>query len=263
MALPGPLPGQGQRPRDRTPDRATQRGYRPIIGTAFLHTVVDDHSRVAYVEICADEKAETAVGVLQRAVVWFADTRCHRRARALRQRRLLPLLRLARHLRCTRHQPQTHPPLPAPDQRQDANASTAPSPTAGPTPASTTQKTERRAALPAWLHFYNHHRIHSAIGGTPTSRLNNLPGHTAPWATVGPTPASTPQNTSAEQPCPDGSTSTIITGSTPRSAAHPSTGSTTCLDITSSRPRRAHPRPRTPRRPRSAGLPAGPRAGGR
>ena len=25
---------------------------------------------------------------------------------------------------------------------------------------------ERRAALPAWLHFYNHHRIHSAIGGT-------------------------------------------------------------------------------------------------
>ena len=35
----------------------------------------------------------------------------------------------------------------------------------------------RRAALPGWLHFYNHHRIHSAIGGTPFSRLNNLPGH--------------------------------------------------------------------------------------
>ena len=36
---------------------------------------------------------------------------------------------------------------------------------------------ERRAALPGWLHFYNHHRTHSAIGGTPASRLNNLPGH--------------------------------------------------------------------------------------
>jgi transposase InsO family protein len=36
---------------------------------------------------------------------------------------------------------------------------------------------ERRAALPDWLHFYNHHRIHSAIGGAPSSRLNNLPGH--------------------------------------------------------------------------------------
>ena len=25
----------------------------------------------------------------------------------------------------------------------------------------------RRDALPAWLHFYNHHRAHSAIGGQP------------------------------------------------------------------------------------------------
>ncbi|HWL78754.1 MAG TPA: IS481 family transposase, partial [Microbacterium sp.] len=40
-----------------------------------------------------------------------------------------------------------------------------------------TSETERRAALPGWLHFYNHHRIHSAIGGPPISRLNNLPGH--------------------------------------------------------------------------------------
>ncbi|MQM28686.1 transposase, partial [Glycomyces sp. NEAU-7082] len=37
---------------------------------------------------------------------------------------------------------------------------------------------ERRAALPGWLHFYNHHRAHSAIGGQPPiTRLNNLPGH--------------------------------------------------------------------------------------
>ncbi|MFK4761549.1 IS481 family transposase, partial [Microbacterium sp. ZW T5_45] len=38
-------------------------------------------------------------------------------------------------------------------------------------------ETERRAALPAWMHFYNHHRRHSAIGAPPISRLNNLPGH--------------------------------------------------------------------------------------
>ena len=36
---------------------------------------------------------------------------------------------------------------------------------------------ERRAALPGWLHFYNQHRRHSAIGAPPFSRLNNLPGH--------------------------------------------------------------------------------------
>ena len=38
-------------------------------------------------------------------------------------------------------------------------------------------ETERRAALPTWMHFYNHHRHHSAIGDPPISRLNNLPGH--------------------------------------------------------------------------------------
>jgi transposase InsO family protein len=27
---------------------------------------------------------------------------------------------------------------------------------------------ERRTALPGWLHFYNPHRIHSAIGGHPS-----------------------------------------------------------------------------------------------
>ena len=35
----------------------------------------------------------------------------------------------------------------------------------------------RRKALPAWLHEYNHHRLHTAIGKvTPISRLTNLPG---------------------------------------------------------------------------------------
>ncbi|GHF73039.1 hypothetical protein GCM10017566_53690 [Amycolatopsis bartoniae] len=39
-------------------------------------------------------------------------------------------------------------------------------------------ETHRREALPGWLHFYNHHRPHSAIGGRPpTTRLTNLPGH--------------------------------------------------------------------------------------
>lgn len=40
-----------------------------------------------------------------------------------------------------------------------------------------TSETERRDALPGWLHIDNHHRHHSAIRATPTSRLNNLPGH--------------------------------------------------------------------------------------
>jgi transposase InsO family protein len=36
----------------------------------------------------------------------------------------------------------------------------------------------RRAALPAFLHDYNHHRPHTAIGGlAPITRLTNLAGH--------------------------------------------------------------------------------------
>ena len=35
--------------------------------------MINDHSRVAYVEICADEQAYTAIGVLPRAVAWFAE----------------------------------------------------------------------------------------------------------------------------------------------------------------------------------------------
>ena len=66
---------QGRANAQRPHAGPAQRGkdYRPRIGTAYLHTVIDDHSRVAYAEICADEKAATAIGVLHRAVAWFAE----------------------------------------------------------------------------------------------------------------------------------------------------------------------------------------------
>ena len=41
-----------------------------------------------------------------------------------------------------------------------------------------TSENARRAALPGWLHEYNHHRPHSALGDLPPiSRLDNLAGH--------------------------------------------------------------------------------------
>jgi len=43
------------------------------MGTAFVHTVLDDHSRVAYAEIHDDESAATATAVLRNAVAWFAE----------------------------------------------------------------------------------------------------------------------------------------------------------------------------------------------
>ena len=58
-----------------------------------------------------------------------------------------------------------------------SNASTAPCSTNGPTSGPTTQKPNALAALDDWLHLYNHHRHHTAIGGPPISRVNDLPGH--------------------------------------------------------------------------------------
>jgi transposase InsO family protein len=41
------------------------------VGWEFVHVCVDDHSRVAYVEVLEDEKGPTAAGFLDRAVRWF------------------------------------------------------------------------------------------------------------------------------------------------------------------------------------------------
>ena len=67
---------QGKRNRAATVARTgapRSTGRDPLLGRAYVHTVIDDHSRLAYAEICTDEKADTAIGVLRRAVTWFAD----------------------------------------------------------------------------------------------------------------------------------------------------------------------------------------------
>jgi len=42
-------------------------------GWEYVHVCVDDHSRVAYVEVLEDEKGVTAAGFLRRAVAWYAS----------------------------------------------------------------------------------------------------------------------------------------------------------------------------------------------
>jgi transposase InsO family protein len=167
---------QGDRNKAATALRIgrTAKGH-PNVGTAYLHTVIDDHSRVAYAEICSDEKT-TAIDVLQRAVAWFA-------VRGVVVERVLfdngscycshawrdacTALTIT-HKRSRPYRPQTNGKIErfhrtladgwAYARRYDSEAA-------------------RRDPLPSW-HFYNHHRAHSAVGGLPpVSRLTNLPGH--------------------------------------------------------------------------------------
>jgi transposase InsO family protein len=162
-----------------TARRTGERGKRsrPVIGTAYLHTVIDDHSRVAYAEIHTDEKAPTAAAVLRRAVAWFADRgvvvqrvlsdngSCYRSHLWADTCTDLDLV----HKRTRPYRPQTNGKIErfhrtlgdgwAYARLYDTTA-------------------DRDAALPPWLHFYNHHRAHSALGGQPPiTRLTNLPGH--------------------------------------------------------------------------------------
>ena len=154
-----------------------QQARNPTSAPAYVHTVLDDHSRVAYAEIHDDETAATATAVLRRAVAWFADPRRHRRAGALRQRLGLPQSRLWRDTCAELGIPDEEDPAPT-GRRPTArsNASTAPWPTAGPTGGSTTHEITRRAALPGWLHQYNHHRPTAMGSLPPITRWTNLSG---------------------------------------------------------------------------------------
>ncbi len=151
--------------------------HTPKVGTAFVHTVIDDHSRVAYAEIHDDETAVTAVAVLRRAVAWFA-------ARGVSVERVLSdngsaykshlwrqvCSELGITVKKTRpYRPQTNGKIERFHRTlADGWAFTRHYPS----------ERSRRAALPTWLHEYNHHRPHTAIAGQPPiTRLTNVSGH--------------------------------------------------------------------------------------
>ena len=80
-------------------------------------------------------------------------------------------------LRRARHQPLPHPALPARHQRQGRTLQPHPARRMGLRPALDAQTPAEPAALDRWLHRYNHHRHHTAIGGPPASRVTNLASH--------------------------------------------------------------------------------------
>ena len=102
---------------DRTGIKA--RKYHPQGRDLFVHTVIDDYTRLAYAEIHDDEKAITAVGVLYRAVAWFAE-RGVVIERVLSDNGSAYRSHLWRDSLCrSRHHAQEDPATSAADQRQD------------------------------------------------------------------------------------------------------------------------------------------------
>ena len=65
--------GGGWRALGRAAGRRNSRASAPSArGYGYIHSAVDDHSRLAYSEILTDEKAPTAVAFWQRAQAFFA-----------------------------------------------------------------------------------------------------------------------------------------------------------------------------------------------
>lgn len=156
--------------RDQRPNR--KRG----LGWDFIHSAVDDHSRLAYSEIHPDERADTCVAFWRRARAFFIDHgvlvtgvmtdnakayRCDRFQCAISEGG-------ARHWSIPPYTPQINGKVERFNRTfLDEWAYVKPWPD-NPT---------RTAALDEWLHLYSHHRHHTAIGGPPISRVNDLPGH--------------------------------------------------------------------------------------
>ncbi|TQL42843.1 transposase IS481 family protein [Leucobacter komagatae] len=168
---------QGGKNRAATPGKERSRRRDVLMRHAYVHTVIDDHSRVAYAEIHDDERAETAIGVLQRAVSWFQD-------RGVRVERVLSDNGSAYRSHAWRDAcsglgitPKwTRPYRPQTNGKIERFHRTLADGWAYSRHYSSEQA--RRKALPAWLHYYNQHRPHSAIGQLPpvTRLSSNLPG---------------------------------------------------------------------------------------
>ena len=144
------------------------------IGWEYVHVAIDDASRLAYVEVLQNEKGDTATAFMKRAVAFFSRSGISVHALLTDNGSCYISKAFAqgcselsiRHKRTRPYRPRTNGKAERfiqTLQREWAYAF------AFPTSA------RRTALLDRFLHFYNHHRAHSSLGGLPpSSRLNNV-----------------------------------------------------------------------------------------
>ncbi len=147
------------------------------VGYDYAHAIVDDHSRLAYVELHADEKAQTVAAFVERALRFFE--RHGITARRLmtdnafsyvKNRSLRELLvgRGIKHLTTQAYRPRTNGKVERFHQTMEREWAKG---------VLYRSHRERNEALPHWLEHYNQHRPHSSLGDRPPiSRVHNVCG---------------------------------------------------------------------------------------
>jgi transposase InsO family protein len=161
--------GRIARPGHRVTGTRAAPGYHRRVferGWEFVHVCVDDASRLAYVEVLADEQGETAAGFLERAVAWY-------RARAIAVERVMsdngPAYRSSVHARACRRlglkHLRTRPYRPRTNGKAERFIQTLLREWAYPV-AYLTSKARARV-LPRWLRYYNRNRPHGSLDGLP------------------------------------------------------------------------------------------------
>ena len=153
------------------------RSVETRVGYDYAHAIVDDHSRLAFVELHDDEKAATVTGFVERALAFFAEhgivakrlmtdnafTYVHNRS----LRDLLARHGIG-HLTTEPYRPRTNGKVERFHQtmaREWAYGLVYRS------------HRQRNQALPHWLDHYNTRRPHSSLGDRPPiSRVHNVRG---------------------------------------------------------------------------------------
>jgi transposase InsO family protein len=147
------------------------RGKQQHPGLLALHVAVDDHSRIAFTRMLADQKAETTIAFLREAVDFFAQ-------RNVRVRALLSdngsCYRSASFRQACQQMQMTHrrtrPYTPRTNGKAERFIQTALREWAYAT--YWLNSDQRDAQLQPWTDFYNHHRPHASLKQCPpASRL--------------------------------------------------------------------------------------------
>jgi len=147
------------------------------VGDDYAHAIVDDHSRLAYVELHDDEKAATVTGFCERALAFFAahgivakrlmtdNAFSYVKNRSLRE---LLACQGIRHLTTEPYRPRTNGKVERFHQTMAREWAYR---------LSYRSHRERNRALPHWLDHYNRRRPHSSLGDQPPiSRVHNVRG---------------------------------------------------------------------------------------